>query len=298
VNARKGVAVKKLFGAAVSAGDGEYKSVRDDPSMLKDKRYLERLWKQFEPWADADFPQQMAQAFHERFWEMYLACALLRQGLQLLHRTTTKGPDLCLGVNGQRVWIEATAADVGRTADRIQYDIDGTGLSIDDPRIILRLRQAIGVKNDCCTKYWADHTISDNEPFILGLNGARVVQNPRETLPVIVKAVYAVGEYEATVDWTTGRVKQEGFAKRDTVLNWSCAPIDTGLFLNGEYSAMSGVLFSLCSLSNRPRVTGSDFVYVHNSKAENPLPFGWLPRCQEFCCRNNRIVQLRKTNTR
>src|SRR5690606_5784336 len=55
-----------------------------------------------------DFPRRL----HERWFEMYLAVALLRVGIDV-KRPKPPAPDLLLTIGGRRIWIEATCANAG-----------------------------------------------------------------------------------------------------------------------------------------------------------------------------------------
>lgn len=56
-----------------------------------DHDFLEELWTQYQPYADDNFASALSTDVHARFWEMYLAVVLLRQGKQLLRRSERAG---------------------------------------------------------------------------------------------------------------------------------------------------------------------------------------------------------------
>jgi len=77
-----------LFDVAGNGLDQGYMNLRDGDSA--EERHivatLERMWQRFEPFADLDFRQGFARDPDGRFWEMYLACALLDTDKVLLAR--------------------------------------------------------------------------------------------------------------------------------------------------------------------------------------------------------------------
>jgi hypothetical protein len=85
-----------LFSPDQVATDQKYLLVRDDPRFYEQRLFLESLWTKFSPFADPNFKSELAVCFQARFWEMYLACALLEMGLNLIPRKSVNGPDLLI----------------------------------------------------------------------------------------------------------------------------------------------------------------------------------------------------------
>src|SRR5713226_8696952 len=76
-----------------------YRRIRDGAKYSLCKVSLEDLWQTYQPYnADPHFQKEMQESsakFNQRFWEMYLGCVLLEQGVAL-KKSSSKGPDLCI----------------------------------------------------------------------------------------------------------------------------------------------------------------------------------------------------------
>src|SRR5437016_1570080 len=106
-------APSSLFEALPSGASQAYRNLREPPSenALKCRAYIDSLWNQFRPYADIHFSQDFAVHTHQRFWEMYLAVALLDAGHTII--APKPGPDFGLTLAGRRIWVEAVAATPG-----------------------------------------------------------------------------------------------------------------------------------------------------------------------------------------
>src|SRR5260221_688279 len=105
---------RDLFRVEVGA-DEMYNSLRNpasdaDERVLSGRTFSEELWARTADYLDLDLPEKAAQHFHQSFWEMYLAAALLELGMPLVPRSKRRaadvGPDLQIAPN---IWVEAIA---------------------------------------------------------------------------------------------------------------------------------------------------------------------------------------------
>jgi|SRR5215470_9900596 len=98
--------------------DLAYLDTRDHPRSADHKRFVEELWSRFHPLADPHFREDARNHLLQRFWEMYLAVALLDHGFDL-HHYGDKGPQFYALIGNRRVWFEAIAIGPGTTSDQI-----------------------------------------------------------------------------------------------------------------------------------------------------------------------------------
>src|ERR1700686_683723 len=93
------------------ARDIAYRNICDttDEYMKQCKVNCEELWEQFEPYADPEFCVEIRNNFDARYWEMYLATFLIREGYKI--SAPKPGPDVGIRYNGCRIWIEATCPE-------------------------------------------------------------------------------------------------------------------------------------------------------------------------------------------
>jgi hypothetical protein len=71
--------VKPLFTSDINATDPAYIKLRDGNSWQERaaRKFAEDLWTKYYPCADQHYLTEIANQFHCRFWEMYLACTLI-----------------------------------------------------------------------------------------------------------------------------------------------------------------------------------------------------------------------------
>jgi type I restriction enzyme S subunit len=213
-----------VFDTTTRPTDKCYLLIRDHPDCRKQRQFLVDLWQKYEPLADSHFRSQLACDFHARFWEMYLACALLEQGLTLARKNRSGGPDICIESSDGRIWIEATAPGPGTGPDALhELEIPAGGLKkafgIPDREIILRYRSAIQDKHKQYLKYRELGLVSDTEPFVVGVYGGRVPLSAVEPdLPLIVKALFALGDWTVTTDLASGEMVSKGYAYRPQIM--------------------------------------------------------------------------------
>jgi hypothetical protein len=104
--------MNQLFDEKIEPRDQTYRFIRDDTRGAEVKPFVERLWSFYAPYADRSFKADIAISFPQKFWEMYLAFGLDKQGakLQLISsgrqgHGRRKGPDLLLPGLTHDVWI-------------------------------------------------------------------------------------------------------------------------------------------------------------------------------------------------
>jgi hypothetical protein len=106
-----------------------------------------------------------------------------------------------------------------------------------------------------------DGVVKLGEPYVIALNGRRVpYSNIDDDVPYIVKALLYNDEIRKA---------------NDTI-------VSTGVFYCKGFSGISGVLFANSDLKNRPLKSGSEFVFVHNPLAENPIQKEWFSMGREY----------------
>ena len=66
-----------------AAPDDGYRDVRDLDNLKHLRDFVEGLWAEYQHLADKHFRQDAKAHFEERFWEMYLAVALLQRGYEV-----------------------------------------------------------------------------------------------------------------------------------------------------------------------------------------------------------------------
>lgn len=261
-----------LIVPGLNPSDKEFQHLIESPYLDEERRFLERLWEEYEPYADKQFRIEIASNFHRRFWEMYLTCALMENGFEPSPKTYQKGPDVCAKVNNRWTWFEAIAPSGGEGPDAIfKPELDVGQIEwfmIPEEKIILRYIAAVIVKSNGYMAYLNDGVVRSGDPYVIALNGRRVpYSNLDDDTPYIVKVLLYEGEIRKAND----------------------SLVSTGIFYDKEYTGISGVLFSNSDLKNRPLRSGSEFIFVHNPLADNPIQKGWFSMGSEYWKDDNLI---------
>jgi type I restriction enzyme S subunit len=259
----------------------------------EDREFVESLWKLYAPYAEQHFRQRFADETQQRFWEMYLTCALLRQGkavVQHPHRRKGRfGPDVQVQDGKRVVWFEAVAAQHGIGSRAVPRRVFPDGRrteahSVPDDAMTLRYTAVMKAK---CEKYekYLNGPVASSDICVVGISGGELDYRYSEMmLPRILHAVLPIGRYAVTINTQTMEAVGEGHQFRAEIEG-----VETTFFADEKYAFISAVLFSYADICNKPEVWGNDFVIVHNPLAKNPLPRGWLRLGREFWVDGGRL---------
>lgn len=250
-----------LFDIVITAEEinEEYRILKDNPRYQEDKLFVESLWEKFKPYADTKFREEFARRPHQRFWEMYLANALLTQNHCLIEKEREKSPDICIQNQEKRVWVEATAPGAGEGG------------------LLLRFTSAIKEKHDKYLSYSNEAIVSSDESYVIAINGRQVPMGwpDDDDIPLIVKAVLPFGDPSYVYDLVADEIVSASYSYKPEIRTRNNSPVSTAIFQDPSYSGISGILFSLVNVWNRPSTIGSDFLFIHNPLATNKISLGW-----------------------
>lgn len=267
----------KLFDASLENTDPKYRIVRDDPRYQDLKKYIEKLWTKFHPFADNSFQADIAWQFHPHFWEMYLGCALLELGFDLTPRETKDGPDLKAKFRGKTVWVEATAPDKGSGDDAVPEPIIDQITEVPEEKVLLRFTNSVYEKKIKLQEYILKGIVKPDEIYIVAINGFLVpYSSPRDEIHSIVKAVLPIGKESITFNLDTFEFINSSYQYRSEIEKHSGSQVPTTAFQNRDFAGISGIIYSNAELWNLPYSFGSDFLFVHNPLATNKIDHGWL----------------------
>jgi hypothetical protein len=276
-----------LFIKDIQASDDTYNVIRDsqDPYPTWIRSIMEDLWLKYRPYADRNFRQQMQVDLDSRFWEMYLACALLDKSIPISHLCV--GPDILVENEKFKIWIEAIAPTSGadNNPDRVPDMKLGVASAVPDDEIVLRYRAAIREKYDNKYRNYVNNgLIAPTDTYVIAINSCKIGSAIMETdTPRILKAVFPIGNRQVTIDTKTGIVIDSGYQLRFKIRRVGGAEVRTDLFLDPEYANLSGVLYSHVSIRKVPEKMGEDFIFIHNPLAtSNRLPYGFLKVGREY----------------
>lgn len=130
----------------------------------------------------------------------------------------------------------------------------------DNPRrqIELRITGALRTKANKFAEYRAKGIIGEKDSCIVAVSaGQFALQAAGEFLPHVISAVYPIGEEITTLDPLTGRIRTRYAYSAEIERAKGTRPEDPArenavrtAFRNGDYKAISGLIWSLRSIGN------------------------------------------------
>lgn len=244
-------------------------------SIADRRRFFNDLYKQFKPYADSNFLVDIKNDFHQRTWEMYLACILLRRGFQI--SSSDKGPDIKLVIGGKTIWIECVAPKKG-SKDSGNYvpdmECNGEWQDVPEKQMLLRLRNSLSEKFKVYEKYISDGVVDKGDIFIIAINRASL-DHVDTGIPLIFKVLFSLGylSFPLLKD-SEKKVSKSGkpfwsLRREIPKKNGNTVPMD--FFQNHDHSGISAVIYSKDSVLNCRKKAGEECVLIHNPFASNPL---------------------------
>lgn len=288
---------------AVQGKDARYENLRSNSDHQKIRDFIDEMWKEYFPYADLNFPAKARNdAFQARYWEMYLGCSLLRQGMKIEKRaerrnrrgSPAQGPDFRI-IAPYNFWLEATAPGPGTGEDAVPEAEFGVVRDVPDDQIKLRILQAIRDK----AKHIQKGLVDPADCYVVAVNLGKIPHEPDLDPPRIVRAVFGWGLPEVSMNPNSGAISDSRYQPQDYVVKQSSAPVSTRIFLDSEqsdhpdyvgYEGLSAVLssemepFNSCEpwFDHNKYMMGDDYCIVHNRRATNPLPHGFLKCGREY----------------
>jgi len=165
---------------------------------MRYRAFNENLWARYQPSGDGDdhFLKDGKIHFHQRFWEMYLFCALEDRGtsVQKTMGGQNGGPDFSLKIGATKYWIEATAPKAGNKDDRVPFPVKGAANYVPRELILLRYTNALDTKFGKWFEWIEKKVVSSDDGYIIAINGLGI---PDATCgfeyPYIIQSLYPVG---------------------------------------------------------------------------------------------------------
>jgi hypothetical protein len=238
---------------------------------------LEAMWRKYQPYADADFKRQIQCDFAARFWEMYLACTLLDNGVPLSARPnrSNRGPDILALETGGPVWIEAIAPGPGaeQNPDRVPAVRRGVVEEVPKDRMLLRYRAAIEEKYRKYRTYRENGVVAPGDRYVIAIDCCRIPNATRDVdhkgqHPYILEVVFPM---ERVWELSSAGAR-EAYRYRDGIDRASGTRIGKDVFVNPDHADLSAIIFAYVSCGKMPPRPGANFALVHNPLALHALP--------------------------
>ena len=251
---------------------------------------MEKLWKDFAPFADKQFLDEIETNLKSRFWEMYLGCAFIYNDFNLELPNHNGGPDLKINYNNTNLWVEAVTPQKGDGEDKLKELPNMVVVNVRQDKMILRIQNSIDEKKRKYSNWIDKNIVSENEPFILAINGSELTFGITEReMPLILRAISQFGDQYLTFNKENFEIIDQGYHYENSVTKSSGTVINKNIIENEDYNFISAFLYSCVDPLNRPGNMGDDFILIHNPIAKNNLPIGFLKLGREFYREENQL---------
>ena len=257
------------------------------PGAAKYLEHMERLWRTYQPFASTDFQHQLLaddDKFYSLTWELMLGATLLEKGYHLEPSINDKRPDLCLILEGKRIWIECclpTGGDPSKANSVTETVSDGKVHDVDHDKSVLRCTQALSEKKRQHLRWIAKGVCNQDEPFLIALNGRNLQLGIfNSLLPQILRALYATGDMCVVFDSKDPEYRKSGYHFKPKIDKSEKTAISTSFFLENDNNHISGVLFSTDWINHYS--SSPQYCYVENINGANRTGILFTEFCQTY----------------
>jgi len=268
-------------------------------SDLKD--WMEKLWEQYEPFADEKFLEQFKCRFAQRSWELYLGATFLNRGFKL-GQHKEHGPDFDVHSQDDKrlFWVEAVSTEKGDGFDRVPNIVYGVVVDVPEKQMLLRIANALDKKFKHYMSGIEMGVVQSSEPYVIALNRSDL-QHPDPSIPLILKALFPIGHLALRIMVDGKRVeKPESFwTTRLKIDKNNGSDVPMLFFEDKEHEGISAVIYCIDSILSSPqnlKEMGENFIVIHNPFAKNPLPNGIFPFGEEYKVEGEFIKKIREKN--
>jgi hypothetical protein len=278
--------------------DAAYLNIRDNPYFSETKIYLEDLWSRYQHLADRHFLTDAPNHFHQRFWEMYLGCALLKRGFQLT-RVSSEGLEYYFTVNGRKIWVEAVAPGPGEGNARVpEYQATDEMSEVPVEKILLRITSVIDAKLKAYHAAVRKSLIKADEQFLLAINTRGIPDWPLAgEMPYFIKALLPFGHHSFVIGNDANKAQAASHTYRSHILKSTSSPVSTTWFLEQVATPMIAVLHSSVDCFNHCGDSlGLDFDVLHNPRVESGFPNELFRWARQFHYANGRLTIVPPTS--
>jgi hypothetical protein len=280
-----------LFAIDDPTADRAYSNIREPrgEGAAVARANCDELWRDFAPYASEQFRVEFRRHFHQRWFEMYLAVALLRAGLSI-ECPPNAAPDVRVQHRDGRVlWLEATAPTGGDESnpDRVVQPIAAPGETsvaypVPTQQVTLRICGALREKAAKLMIYRDRGIIAPEHQAVIAVNVHGIPHAVYDAERLGLAATYGVGYQYVTFDRATLDVVHSGFHHTPELLRSSGSTVDAAPFLHPGFAHVAGALISGTDAANCPHPPGYDFMLFPNPNAAPAYSERQLPIDREW----------------
>ena len=196
-----------------------YNKLRDESettlSLREGRKHCEELWEIYESFADkhflSEFSSPNGEKLHERWFEMYLAVALIKKGLPVCQKPRDIGPEILLEMEDHRIWIEATCATRGdnQSPDYVLKPPSGKGTTLDIDKYVLRITSSLYDKQKKFKEYLDKGYVKKEDKLVIAINFNLLDEVITDNYNLFLRALYRVGDPVIKKNTTTNEVTKD-----------------------------------------------------------------------------------------
>jgi hypothetical protein len=262
----------------------------------KARAAVEGLFEENHKFVGDDLPANAKRQLQESFWELFLADALRRRGVDLVPRSDRKakaGPDL---LTASGIWIEAVAPGTGHGADRVPDWESGVARSVPDDQMQLRYLAALDEKRKKFDKYKQSSLVGATDPCVIAVNSANMGISGELDVHRGVRALFGLGWQVAHIDVASRIVLSDTWEHEDHIRKQSATPISKTGFLDATFAGVAAALFSRATpWAVADHGLFCDFVVAHNHNATTRMPLRALPSFQEYAVEEGALRRFERS---
>lgn len=263
------------------------------------RNWLESIWKQYELYADSNFPNEFKKQFNQRSWELHIGATLLNRGYSLGEHKDA-GPDFKILYNNRAIWVEAVAVEKGDGKDKVPEIEYGKAMEVPEKEMLLRLTAGLEEKYRKYLSYLKNSYVNPRDPFIIAIDRSPL-EHMDAQIPLILKCLFAIGHQVLFLKRTTPQPNAEGstWSSRDKLNKASGSEVGMLMFRDSSYEGISAVIYCTRGILSSPRELnqlGSNFVIVHNPHAKNPLPDNYFSFGEEWKQVGDQLRRITKSS--
>src|ERR1051325_8261226 len=222
-------------------------------------------------------------------WEALLFRHLNSAGYKLknvVKRSGQKGPDFCVEIESQRIWIEAVVpSPEGIPASWLEPPTHEPRVrSKPDAERVLRCTSVIADKQRKFAHYLETGIVEPHDVTVVAVNICRLSDWDVDgcgisQLPLTMEAVFPIGPLGVPISLDGSLAGPARNLPRPSVPKNSGIKIQTANFLDPKFANISAILQAHERWTRRHNLGLS---VIHNPLAKNPLPRGQFGCCSEF----------------
>ena len=267
-------------------------------TRIKTKEWMEKLWTEYEPYADKDFLPEFKRRFTQRSWELYLGATLLSRGFNL-KKNTTEGPNFEIQSKGGKTltWIEAITVTKGEGIDKVPEMSYGVVQNIPIDQISLRLSSALKEKHEKYLTYIKNGIVKPGDPYIIALDRSECgLGDPYG--PQILSVLFGIGDPAL-------RMRVGDKPVENPEVSWTHQPllnkrngkgVPMLFFEDPGHAGISAVIYTKDHVINSPRnpqEMGENVTIIHNPNAKYKLADNFFPFGTEYKASEGYVNRIR-----